>query len=193
MPLTEILSEDQKRRRVWKRIQYLAAFLFLMVVALVIAREYQSGYMTSHQNWIQNYGEKLFNNYEPILVAHLQENNVEKINLLLDTLREQPVVIETVLFDASGNQLSSQPVVPSTQLLVHYASGAPQLFIRELIADNVHLGYLRMTLDREFLLKQNHPISQSNPQLLGILSALSLILGFLLGIRFARWRLYQVH
>ena len=189
MPLTEILSEDQKRRRAWKRVQYLLAFLFLMVIALVAAREYQSGYMATHQSWIQNYGEKLINNYEPVLVDSLRENNVDKIDLLLDTLRNQPVVIETALFDASGNQLSNQTAVPSTQLLAHYASSSPQLFVRELAADNVPLGYLRVTLDREFLLKQNHPISENKWQLVGLLSALCLVVGLLLGIRFARWRL----
>ncbi|PTU04423.1 hypothetical protein DBR45_01905 [Pseudomonas sp. HMWF031] len=66
MPITEILSEDQRKKRVWRRVQYLLVFSMLLVAAIVVSIEFRSGYISKYQNWIENYGERLIDNYEPL-------------------------------------------------------------------------------------------------------------------------------
>lgn len=188
MPIAEILSKDQKRKRVWKRIQYLLSVLILVALLIFITNEYRSGYMSKHQDWIEGYGEQLINNYDSVLVASLKQEKQDSTNLILETLRSQPVVIEASLFDISGVPISIQSEMPTAEILFHYSSSSPQLFVRELRSKDTNLGFLRVTIDRRFLLRQNAQISQSKWYLMAILSVISVLIGMSLGIRFANWR-----
>lgn len=195
MPITEILSEDQRRKRVWRRVHYLLVFSLSLVVAIALTIEFRSGNMNTYQRWIENYGEKLIDNYEPMLIQALETNNETAIALAIETLRLQPVVIEASLFDALGAPLSKQVEVPSAQLLNHYRSSSPQQFVRELLLSNKedssieHLGFLRITLDRQFILKQNAEISDTKWHITLIVSLITLIAGIAIGKRFTKWRL----
>lgn len=206
MPITELLSEHQKRKRVWRRVQYLVFFVVFFIIALALSFEYRSGQMDNHQDWIENYGEKLIDNYEPLLVQLLKEKSVDKENLdttvsiAMDTLRNQPVVIEASLFDSEGQPVLKQVDVPAAQLLSHYSSSSPQIFIRELFFKKMNdagshasenyqpLGYLRITLDREFIIKQNAEISESKSYLMALLGVVALLSGMAIGGRFTKWR-----
>lgn len=194
MPIAEILSKNQKRKRVWKRIQHLLSILVLLILLIFIGNEYHSGYISKHQDWIESYGEKLINNYDAVLIASLKQENQNKqqnqknTNLILETLRSQPVVIEASLFDTNGTPLSIQSEMPTAQLLFHYSSRSPQLFVRELRSESTQLGFLRVTLDRRLLLRQNAKISQNKWYLITIIGAISMLIGISIGIRFATWR-----
>jgi uncharacterized membrane protein affecting hemolysin expression len=98
-------------------------------------------------------------------------------------------VIDASLFDASGRQISNQNLVPAALILAHYSSSSPQLFMRELRSNQMLLGYLRVTLDREFLLKQNASISENKWHLVALLSLVSMVIGLSIGVRFTRWRM----
>lgn len=188
MPINEILSQDQKQKRVWKRIQYLVFISVLLIVAFLFSLEFRHGDMAKHQDWLQQYSEKLIDHYEPVILSSLQTKDNELLDLTLTNLNQQSEVIDAILFDVSGRQISNQLFIPATQLLIHYSASSPQIFVRELRAKDTQLGYLRVTIDRELLLKQNVSISQTKWHLLLTFSVVSLFVGAFIGYKIASYK-----
>jgi len=189
MPIGEILSEQQRQQRVWRRIKYLLLITLFAVLVIYLIVAWRSDFQTRHQSWIDTYGQQILNQQEKLLALSLiQKQHAEQTEAILAVLREQEVVIDATLYDAKGQQLSQLQAQTSQQLLHHYSSSAPQILLREIWHEKQLLGYLRLVIDRQFILKQNDKISSTEWFWLLVTALLASIFGILLGMRVMKIR-----
>lgn len=188
MPLVEILSEQQRKKRVWKRVFNLLIAVSLLLVGFylyVVERNYQT---EKWHDWVHITGERLLNQYTELLSVAINDKDNEAITTLLNSIASQPGIIEVVLFAPDGQAVFNEQWQPAQRLLYDNQALSPQIYIADLVVNNKPQGFLRITLSRKTLMEQLLPVIQANYRPFGFAATLLLIIGFIVGRKFTLWR-----
>lgn len=187
MALVEILTEQQRKKRGWKRVFNLllvASFLIVGVYLYVIEQHYQ---VNKWHAWVDNSGEQFTQQYSVILGDTLASKESSRLVPIINNIALQPGVIEVVLFSPDGQAINNDSWLTSQHLLYNHRESSPQIYVEELWADEQLQGYLRVTLNRQHLIRELMPVVQASYRPFIIAGVLLLLLGMLTGRRIALW------
>lgn len=187
MALVEILTEQQRKKRGWKRVFNLilaAAFITVGLYLYVVEQHYQIG---KWHNWVDKTGEQVTSQYSALLGNALAEENQSLLTQIINNITQQAGVIEVALFSPDGQAMHNEQWLSSQHLLYTHRDTSAQIYVQELWSNEQLQGYLRVTLNRQHLIQQLMPVVQASYRPFFIAGLLLLVLGILLGRRLALW------
>ncbi|BDX07209.1 hypothetical protein [Planctobacterium marinum] len=187
MALVEILTEQQRKKRGWKRVFNLLLVASLLIVGVylyVVEQHYQ---ISKWHTWVDNRGQQFTAQYSTILGDALAKQGTARLEPIISNISQQPGVIEVVLFSPDGLAINNDTWLTSQHLLYNHRDSSPQIYVEELWANEQLQGYLRITLNRQHLIQALMPVVQASYRPFIIAGVLLLILGMLAGRRFALW------
>lgn len=188
MALVEILTEQQRKKRVWKRVFNLLLAISIIVVGFylyVVEQQYQT---SKWHTWVNNEGQQLTSQYNSLLATAIAEKDEQLINQVLHNIGLQPSVIEVVLFSTDGQPMNTEQWLPGQHLLYQNRENWPQIYVQELWSENTLVGYLRVALNRQQLLTDLVPVVQATYRPFVFAGILLLILGVIIGRKFTLWQ-----
>lgn len=188
MALVEILTEQQRKKRVWKRVFNLLLAISIIFVGFylyVVEQQYQTD---KWHAWVNNEGQQLTSQYNSMLASAVADKDEQLISQILHNIGLQPAVIEVVLFSADGQPMNTEQWLPGQHLLLQNREKWPQIYVQELWSENTLIGYLRVALNRQQLLTDLVPVIQATYRPFVLAGILLLILGVIIGRKFTLWQ-----
>lgn len=188
MPLAEILTEEQRKRLIWKRIVNLLVSALILLAAATLFFTGQESESKKVQNWLQHAAKQAMGQYKSLLTLSIEAQDEETLLHILQVISTHPHVMEVSLFDKNGVPYYNQHIQSVTVLSTEQRHQLPQVFVEALWQDNTHLGYIRLVFDGKQMLADISAVSAPEYVAGAMFTITGLIIGFWAARRFFKWK-----
>lgn len=190
-PLTK--GQSPSTYSIYKRLANLALAIFGCVICINLWLLSADSSQNWHDKQANQLGRSLSQQGARVLAAALQNGDNAAIQGHLESLSEDPHVVSTSLYDKQGKLVLSTAKQPWLLNVLHNPQGTPLVFVEEVKNQDNTIGYLRILLSEEQVMRYHAEYQQQMYEQILVLILLAAAAG-LLGARAFykfRYRNYQ--
>lgn len=177
----------------YKAVKRLLHFM-LMLAAIVLSTTIILRYDHYQSQWLSHEasqpGKILSRQYALALAPLLENNNVDAARMMLETLRQEPVIMDAALFAADGQPWLEGDSPISLAGLYHRDNVVVPITHLAVITSQSgeDMGFLRLLINQEALLDKPLALNQQREEMFLEIAALSLLIGIYLTRTFYKTR-----
>ncbi|WP_158967579.1 AhpA/YtjB family protein [Paraglaciecola sp. L3A3] len=183
----------QSKYSVFKRIGNLSLVLLAIIICTNLWLLNSEQAANWHKKQANQLGQSLSNLAAHILVEAIRKNDSKKLTQQLAFIGEDPHVLSASIYDNKGTILANNKIATSVVAIYKLNSATPLVFVKKIKYQDELIGYLRIMLKEEEVMKYHSEYQLQLYQQLIVLMLLAGVGGILIARVFYKFRYRMAH
>ena len=182
----------QSTYSIYKRLANLILVVFFSVICINLWLLSTDSAQNWHDKQANQLGRSLSVHGAKVIASPLQQRDMEAIDKKLQYLTDDPHVESASIYDNKGKLVLSSAKQPWLLNVLHNDRGAPLVFVQEVILEQKTIGYLRLLLKEQEVMRFHEDYQRQIFEQILVLTLIAGAAGLLIARAFYKFR-YRHH